>query len=55
MGSNAEFEAIVSELQDGRLKPVVDREFALEEATKAYEYLASGAQFGKVVVRISDA
>jgi NADPH:quinone reductase-like Zn-dependent oxidoreductase len=54
MGSNAEFEAIVAELHDGRLVPVVDKEFALEDAAQAYAYLASGAQFGKVVVRIAD-
>lgn len=53
MGSDAEFAAIVAELAAGRLRPVVDRVFPLAEARAAYEHLAAGAQFGKVVVRIT--
>jgi NADPH:quinone reductase-like Zn-dependent oxidoreductase len=53
MGSDAEFAAIVAELAAGRLRPVVDRVFALDDARGAYEHLAAGQQFGKVVVRIT--
>lgn len=35
----------------GRLKPVVDRVFPLEEAAAAQRYLESGAHFGKVILR----
>jgi NADPH:quinone reductase-like Zn-dependent oxidoreductase len=35
------------------LKPVIDRVFDFAEARAAYEYLASGQQFGKVVIRMS--
>ena len=36
----------------GRLKPVVDRIFPLAEAAAAHGYLESGAQFGKVVLKV---
>jgi NADPH2:quinone reductase len=38
-------------LGTGRLKPVIDRIFALEEIADAYRYLESNAQVGKIVVR----
>lgn len=53
MGNDAEFAAIVHELHAGRLRPPVDRVFPLTEGRAAYERLASGAQFGKVVVEIA--
>ncbi len=36
----------------GRLKPVVDCEFALEEAALAHRYMESGSHFGKIVLRV---
>jgi NADPH:quinone reductase-like Zn-dependent oxidoreductase len=53
MGTEAEFEAIVGELTQGRLLPVVDSVVPLAEGRRAYERLQSGAQFGKVVIRVS--
>jgi len=41
-------------LQRGRLKPVIDRVYRLEQAAEAHEYLASNASFGKVLVTISE-
>ena len=32
--------------------PIIDHTFAFEEARAAYEHLASGAHFGKVVIRL---
>jgi NADPH:quinone reductase-like Zn-dependent oxidoreductase len=52
MGTEAEYEAIVGELREGRLLPVVDSVTPLAEARAAYERLRSGAQFGKVVLRV---
>lgn len=52
MGTNAEYDAIVDELRAGRLVPPVDSVWALEDGRRAYERLASGEQFGKVVVRV---
>jgi NADPH:quinone reductase-like Zn-dependent oxidoreductase len=34
----------------GRLKPVVDRAFALKDARAAHEYLEASKMFGKVVL-----
>ena len=35
-----------------RLRPVIDRTFALEEAPAAFRAMAAGGHFGKIVVRI---
>ena len=53
MGNDAEFDAVVAELAAGRLTPVVDSVHPLAEGRAAFARLASGAQFGKVVVRIA--
>jgi NADPH:quinone reductase-like Zn-dependent oxidoreductase len=53
MGSDAEFDAVTDAFIAGRLTAVVDSVFPLDRATAAFERLASGEQFGKVVVRIS--
>ena len=52
MGNEVEFEAIVRELHAGRLVPPVDSVFPLDDGRSAFERLASGEQFGKVVVEI---
>lgn len=52
MGNDAEFDAIVAQLAAGRLHPVVDRVFPLEQGRDAFEYFASGSRFGKVVVSV---
>lgn len=52
MGNDAEFAAVVAEFRAGRLNPVVDSVFELENGKAAFERLVSGEQFGKVVVRI---
>jgi NADPH:quinone reductase-like Zn-dependent oxidoreductase len=54
MGSDAEFDAIVAELREGRLQPPIDSAFPLEQGRKAFERLQSGEQFGKVVVTVAD-
>jgi NADPH:quinone reductase-like Zn-dependent oxidoreductase len=35
-----------------RIEPIIDRVFGFDEVRAAYEYLASGKHFGKVVVRV---
>lgn len=40
-------------IAEGRLKPVIDRVFPLEEAIEAHKYMALNAQFGKIVLRLS--
>jgi NADPH:quinone reductase-like Zn-dependent oxidoreductase len=54
MGSDAEFEAVVQLFRAGRLAPVVDSVYSLEDGRRAYERLASGEQFGKVVLRVGE-
>jgi len=52
MGTKSELHTVMRLVADGRLKPIVDRIFPLAEAAAAHAYLESGAQFGKVVLRI---
>jgi NADPH:quinone reductase-like Zn-dependent oxidoreductase len=50
MGNDAEFEAVVAELSSGRLLPVIDSVFPLERGRQAFERMAEGSQFGKIVI-----
>ena len=52
MGNDAEFDAVTDAFIAGRLTGIVDSVHTLEEGRHAFERLASGDQFGKVVVRI---
>lgn len=52
MGTPAEFAAMVAEFREGRLQPVVDSTFPLEEGRAAFERLEAGEQFGKVVLSV---
>lgn len=52
VGSRDMFEAMVRAMEVARLEPVIDRVFDFSEARAAYEYLASGKHFGKVVIRV---
>jgi NADPH:quinone reductase-like Zn-dependent oxidoreductase len=52
MGNDAEYAEVVRRLEAGELRPIVDRVFPFAEARAAYEYLARGEQFGKVVVEL---
>jgi len=52
MSTQKEFEDVMKLIFMGRLKPVVDRVFPLQEARKAHEYLENGEQFGKVALRV---
>jgi NADPH:quinone reductase-like Zn-dependent oxidoreductase len=54
MGNEAEFDAVANEYRAGRLTPLVDAVFDISQGRKAFERLASGQQFGKVVVRIPE-
>jgi NADPH:quinone reductase-like Zn-dependent oxidoreductase len=50
MGTMGELHAVLEHVFKGRLKPVVDRTFPLQEARAAHEYLDKSAMFGKVVL-----
>jgi len=53
MASRREFDEVMKLVFMGRLKPIVDRVFPLEQARAAHEYLGRGEQFGKVVLAIA--
>ena len=53
VGSVVMFEALVRALEASKIEPVIDRVFPFSEARAAYEHLASGAHFGKVVIRVT--
>lgn len=39
-------------IADGRIVPVVDREFPLDQVIQAHEYMESNANFGKIILTI---
>ena len=54
MGTRADFEAAYDLVKSGRALPVIDSVFPLAEAAAAHERLESGAQLGKVLLRIPE-
>jgi NADPH:quinone reductase-like Zn-dependent oxidoreductase len=52
MGTKSELYTVMKLIAAGRLRPIVDRVFPLAEARAAHEYLESGGQFGKVVLKV---
>ena len=52
VGSRDMFEAMNRALEVAKLEPVIDRVFEFEDARAAYEHLASGKHYGKVVIRV---
>ena len=50
MATQGEFRDAMRFVFSGHIVPVIDRTFPLEEAKEAETYLASGAQFGKVLL-----
>lgn len=53
VGTPAEFASMLRAVEQHRLQPVVDRVFAFDELRAALDYLASGAHFGKICLRIA--
>ena len=52
MGTAEDFARVYELVASGRVKPLVDRVFPLEEAADAHRHLESGQQFGKVILTI---
>ena len=42
-------------LEKGKFNPVIDREYALEDISKAYEYVIKGQKIGNVLIKIEEA
>jgi NADPH:quinone reductase-like Zn-dependent oxidoreductase len=51
VGSREMFEAMNRAILQAKLKPIIDRQFEFGEARAAFDYLASRAHFGKIVIR----
>ena len=43
---------IINLLENGKFKPVIDREYSLEDISKAYEYVLTGEKTGNVVINV---
>jgi NADPH:quinone reductase-like Zn-dependent oxidoreductase len=52
VGSTQMFMAMNRAIEVGALKPVIDKVFGFDEAPAAYHHMASGAHFGKIVIRV---
>ena len=52
VGSRDMFEALTRAFTLAEIKPVVDRVFPFAEARAAFEHMASGAHFGKIVIEV---
>ncbi|AKH68437.1 Zn-dependent oxidoreductase, NADPH:quinone reductase [Spongiibacter sp. IMCC21906] len=50
VGSGQMQKDMVKAIEATGLKPVIDRSFAFEQLAEAFEYQASGAHFGKIVI-----
>ena len=53
VGHRDGFDDLVRALEAGGVRPVIDRVFPFAEAKDAFEYLTTGAHFGKIVIRVS--
>ena len=52
VGSTEMFEAMNAAIAANAIKPVIDKVFGFDEAQAAYQHMASGAHFGKIVIRV---
>jgi NADPH:quinone reductase-like Zn-dependent oxidoreductase len=52
MGTRADFATVMGLVFEGKLKPVLDRDFPLEDARSAQERLEKGEQLGKITLTI---
>jgi NADPH:quinone reductase-like Zn-dependent oxidoreductase len=54
MGNDSEFDAVVANITEPALAPVIDSVFDLDDGRKAFERMSQAAQFGKIVLRIAE-
>jgi NADPH:quinone reductase-like Zn-dependent oxidoreductase len=50
MGTMGELREVLKHVFSGKLKPVVDRSFPLQEVRAAHEYMENSQMFGKIVL-----
>jgi len=52
VGSTQMFEAMNRAIEANAIKPVIDKVFPFAEAKAAYQHMASGAHFGKIIIAV---
>jgi NADPH:quinone reductase-like Zn-dependent oxidoreductase len=52
MGTKNELRTVLKLVEQGRLKPIVDKVWPLQDAALAHDYLENNKQFGKVVLTV---
>jgi NADPH:quinone reductase-like Zn-dependent oxidoreductase len=52
VGSTQMFEALNRTIAANKIKPVIDKVFGFDEVKAAYNHMAAGAHFGKIVIRV---
>ncbi len=52
MGSDADFEKMLQFVTTHQIRPIIDRVFKLDQINEAFDYMAEGNQFGKIVIEI---
>ena len=52
VGSTQMFEAMNRAISANEIKPVIDKVFGFDDVKAAYQHMASGAHFGKIVIRV---
>jgi len=52
MGGKSELDQVIKHLESGKLKPVIDTIFPLEQARKAQQQMLDRKNFGKIVLKI---
>ena len=53
VGSTAMFEAMNQAIAANKIKPVIDKVLGFDEIRTAYQHMASGTHFGKIVIRVA--
>ena len=53
MSTDAEFAAMLAFVTQHKIVPVIDKIFDLPDCRTAFDYMDSGAQFGKIVIQIN--
>jgi NADPH:quinone reductase-like Zn-dependent oxidoreductase len=54
VGSREMFEGLNRALEQNGIRPVIDKVFPFGSVPEAYQYMARGSHFGKVVIRVGD-
>jgi len=53
VGSMRDFEAMNAAIAANKVKPAIDRVFGFDDVKAAFNHMATGAHFGKIVVRVA--